>query len=167
MLNSKLTSLESFPRIMLPTINGHIIELTNHSLISDWTMVIIYRGHHSKNCTEFLNLLNSFHQQFADIGITIIAASADNREQLQQHLKQLTVSFPIACELSVEQMYQLNLHLSVPKDFQETNHPFAEPALFIVDEQSQIILSDITNNPYTRPNLDLLLSGLTELKSQS
>ena len=119
MLNSKLTSLESFPRIILQTINGHIIELTNHSLISDWTMVIIYRGHHSKNCTEFLNLLNSFHQQFADIGITIIAASADNREQLQQHLKKLTVSFPIACELSVEHMYQLNLHLSMPKDFHE------------------------------------------------
>jgi len=69
----------------------------------------------------------------------------------------------LAFGLSIEHMYQLNLHVSVPKDLQETNHPFAEPALFLVDEHGQIVLSDIANNPYTRPNLTPLLVGLQQL----
>jgi len=154
---------EQFPPVMLSTINGQAVALGKPSHGLAWQLIIIYRGQHSPSCTDFLNQLDSYKTQLATIGIDLIAASADNSEQLQQHLPQLSVSYPLAFGLSIEHMYQLNLHVSVPKNLQETNHPFAEPALFLVDENGHVVLSDIANNPYTRPNLEPLLIGLQQL----
>lgn len=163
MLGSRSQKEGIFPRVKLSTINGQWIELEKSARGLAWQMIVIYRGGHSPSCTAFLNLLDKFRERFANIGVDLIAASADNSEQLQHHLKKLTVSYPIAFGLSVEHMYNLNLHVSVPKDLQETNHAFAEPALFVIDDKGQIVLSDIANNPYTRPDLEQLLAGLNLL----
>jgi peroxiredoxin len=157
---------QQFPGVMLSTINRQEVELGKPSHGLAWQLIIIYRGQHSPSCTEYLNQLNSFKEKLATIGVDLIAASADNSEQLQQHLQQLTVSYPLAFGLSIEQMYKLNLHVSVPKDLQETNHPFAEPALFLVNDKGHILISDIANNPYTRTDLELLLIGLQQLHNE-
>ncbi|NRA54753.1 MAG: redoxin family protein [Gammaproteobacteria bacterium] len=154
---------EQFPLVMLSTINGQQVALGKPGHGLAWQLIIIYRGHHSPSCTDYLNQLNQYKDQFAAIDIDLIAASADNSEQLQQHLPQLSVSYPLAFGLSIEHMYQLNLHVSVPKDLQETNHPFAEPALFLVDDKGRLVLSDIADNPLTRPCLPPLLTGLQQL----
>lgn len=160
------TGEDYFSNIKLATINGQYIQLTKPTNGFTSRILVIYRGEHSPSCTDFLNMLDKYRDEFAKIRVDIIAVSADSSEQLQQHLKELHVSYPIAFGLSVEQMYRLNLHVSVPKNLQETNHPFAEPALFVIDNSGQIILSDIANNPYTRPNLEQLLAGLVLLDQQ-
>lgn len=57
-------------------------------------------------------------------------------------------------------MQQLGLYISHPRSAQETDHPFAEPGLFVVNEKGQVQVLDISNGPFVRPELGILLSGL-------
>jgi len=162
--NSKLRAGEYFPRIVLPTISGAEIDISEPYSNSTWHMVVFYRGFHSQRCTDFLNSVECIKSRLIEHGISITAVSADDGEQLQKHLKSLTVSFPIAFGLSISQMHELSLYISLPKDFNQTNHPFCEPGLFVINDLGQIVVLDITNSEMCRPGLTTLLDGVIELK---
>lgn len=55
-------------------------------------------------------------------------------------------------------MQTLGLYISNPRSAQETEHPFAEPGLFVVNEKGQVQVVDISNGPFVRPELGVLLS---------
>ena len=99
------------------------------------------------------------------LGIDIVAASADSLEQAQFHKSQLPVSFPIAYKLTIENMQQLGLYISHPRSEKETDHPFAEPGLFVINDQGTVQLIDISNGPFARPELATLLSGLSFIRA--
>ncbi|MDP2559544.1 redoxin domain-containing protein [Psychrobium sp. 1_MG-2023] len=160
MSSNKLGAGEQFPRISLPTISGVEIEISRPYHDATWQLIAIYRGGHSESCTQFLNSLEDAKLTLAESGISIVAASADDAPQLQSHLQQLHVSYPLAYGLSLQQMHELGLFISVPSDFSETNHPFAEPALFVLNEKGQIVIMDITNNELCRPELSRLIHGV-------
>ncbi len=63
----------------------------------------------------------------------------------------LDVSFPLYHSLTVAQMQQLGLYISNPRSEKETDHPFAEPGLFVVNQEGLIQVIDISNNPFVRP----------------
>lgn len=77
----------------------------------------------------------------------------------------LSVSFPIAYGLTIEQMQQLGLYISHPRSAKETDHPFAEPGLFVINDKGQAQVIDISNGPFVRPELSVLLSGLTFIRN--
>ena len=86
----------------------------------------------------------------------------DNLEQM----KKLEVeNFPIHHSLSLEQMQQLGLYISNPRSPKETDHPFAEPGVFVINEHGTVQVVDISNNPFVRPSLDVLTSGLAWIRS--
>ena len=94
------------------------------------------------------------------IGVEIAAVSADSKEQLESHLEKLKVSFPLYYGLTTDQMKALGVYVSVPRSEQETDHNFAEPGLFVINEDHQVQVVDISNNPFVRPELEALVSGL-------
>ncbi|GAA4649730.1 hypothetical protein GCM10023116_20100 [Kistimonas scapharcae] len=75
------------------------------------------------------------------------------------------MSFPLAYGLSLEAMKTLCLYISVPRSEQETDHNFAEPGLFVVNEEGNIQVIDISNNPFVRPDLEALASGLEWIRN--
>ena len=79
----------------------------------------------------------------------------------------LAVSFPIAYGLTQQQMKQLGLYISSPRSEQETDHNFAEPAMFVVNEQGILQAVNISNAPYLRPELDVVVRGLKFIKEQN
>ncbi len=160
----KLRAGEYFPRIVLPTISGTEIDVSETYQGATWQIVIFYQGFHSTRCTAFLNNVESIKDKLICHGISVTAVSADDGEQLQKHLKQLEISFPLAFGLSISQMHELNLYISLPKDFNQTNHPFCEPGLFVLNELGQIVVLDISNNEMCRPELATLVDGIIELK---
>jgi len=161
---TRINAGDFFPKIILPTISGYEINISEPYQKANWQLIIFYRGGHSSRCTEFLNKLEKIKSNLLEYGISISAASADDGAQLQQQLHQLSVSFPIAYGLSIAQMHELNLYISLPHDFSETNHPFCEPGMFVVNELGQIIVLNISNSDVCRPELATLLTGLIELK---
>ena len=49
---------------------------------------------------------------------------------------------------------------SAPRSEQETDHNFAEPGLFVINADGQVQVVDQSNNPFARPDLEVLVSGL-------
>lgn len=156
----KLAAGEPFPAITVPTLEGGMVELGKPCEDADWKMVVVYRGKHCPICTKYLNQLEHYWDRLCANKVALLAVSADSEEQLKEHLHQLEVSFPIAYGLTEAQMQQLGLYISVPRSTEETDHNFAEPGLFVVNQAGDLHVVDISNNPFVRPELERLVSGL-------
>ncbi|MGR5238752.1 peroxiredoxin-like family protein [Vibrio alfacsensis] len=165
MTASKFKAGERFPSISLPTFDGSTIELGKPTENADWRLVVVYRGKHCPLCTRYLNELEGLKAKYLEAGVDIVAVSADSKEQVAQHMDQLSVSFPIAYGLTVDQMQTLGLYISEPRSEKETDHLFSEPGLFVVNDKGQVQVIDISNGPFARPDLNVLLSGLTFIRN--
>lgn len=163
--SAKLKAGDVFPTLEATLLDGSLVTLGNPQGETTWQAVFVYRGKHCPLCTKYLNELESYKQAFADVGVEILAVSADSKEQLEVHLEKLEVSFPIAYGLTEEQMKTLGLYISLPRSEQETDHNFAEPGLFVVNEHGNLHVVDISNNPFVRPELGALSRGLAWIRN--
>ncbi|MFI2811777.1 MULTISPECIES: redoxin domain-containing protein [Microbulbifer] len=151
---------EPFPEVLVTTLDGKAVQLGHACEEADWTMVVVYRGQHCPLCTRYLNQLENYWDRLCANKVGLMAVSADSREQLQAHMEKLEVSFPVAYGLTVEQMQALGVYISVPRSAAETDHNFAEPGIFVVNQDGNLHVVDISNNPFARPDIEQLVSGL-------
>lgn len=158
--SAKLKAGDKFPNIEATLLDGSVVTLGKPQGQGLWQAVFVYRGKHCPLCTKYLNEIESYKQAFSDAGVEVLAVSADSKQQLQKHVTQLDVSFPIAYGLSEQQMKELGLYISVPRSEQETDHNFSEPSLFVVNENGDLHVVDLANNPFIRPELGALTRGL-------
>lgn len=165
MTTHKFIAGDVFPTIQLPTLDNNLINLSEPQNGADWKLVVVYRGKHCPLCTRYLNELETLKSRFLELGVDIVAVSADSEAQLTSHMTQLSVNFPIAYGLTIEQMQVLGLYISEPRSEQETDHIFAEPGLFVINEKGQVQVIDISNGPFVRPDLNILLSGLEFIRN--
>lgn len=160
MYTNKLHAGSQFPDIRATLLSGESVVLAEPGNGADWKLVIVYRGRHCPLCTRYLNELEGHINDLKAIGVDTIAVSGDSRKQLESHLEKLDVDFPLAYGLTQEQMQQLGLYISVPRSEQETDHNFSEPGLFVVNQDGNVQVVDISNNPFVRPNLESFVSGI-------
>lgn len=165
MTSQKLVPGAQFPNLELPAVNGDMISLGTPRAGFDWKLVVVYRGQHCPLCTRYLHEIETLKNEFLKLGIDIVAVSADNQDQSTAHMEKVAVSYPVAYGLNVAQMQQLGLYISQPRSTQETDHPFAEPGLFVINDKGQIQVLDISNGPFARPELGTLLSGLAFIRN--
>ena len=165
MKTAKLHAGAEFPALQVYDHDETNIDISKRTGDADWQMVIVYRGRHCPLCTRFLNSLSGFRQRLLDIGIDIAAVSGDSKEQIQEHLDRLDANFSLFHGLTIEQMEELGLYISIPRFEQETNHNFAAPGLFVIDADGKVQAVDLSNNPFARPDLEMLVSGLEWIRS--
>ena len=48
-----------------------------------------------------------------------------------------------------------------PAQPQELDRPFSEPGVFVINEEGRLKMVDISNAPFLRPDLDMVLRGVT------
>lgn len=164
-MHTSLPAGSAFPNIVVTDLEDNIIELGKISTTADWKMVVVYRGKHCPLCTKYLNLLETYKQRIEDNGVEIVAVSADSKAQLEGHLSDLQVSFPLYYGLTIEQMQVLGLYISNPRSEKETDHKFAEPGMFVINEKGQVQVLDISNGPLARPEIGTLAAGLEFIKA--
>ena len=160
----KLHAGSQFPDIEVQILDSEIKLLGKPENGHDWKLVVVYRGQHCPICTKYLNQLEKVKTSFADSGVDVIAISADSKQQLESHLEALDISFPIAYGLTIEQMNTLGLYISDPRSEKETDHPFAEPGVFVINAEGNIQIIDISNAPFARPDLEALANGLSFIR---
>ena len=165
MKTNKLHASAEFPALPVSDENDAPVDVSRPTGDVDWQMVVVYRGRHCPLCTKFLNKLADYRQRLLQVGIDVAAVSADSKEQLQEHLNRLDVNFPLFYGLTLEQMQNLGLYISVPRSEQETDHNFAEPGLFVINSDGKLQVVDLSNNPFARPDLEILVSGLEWIRS--
>ena len=165
MKTEKLHAGAEFPPLTVQGLDDATVDISKPTGDADWQMVVVYRGRHCPMCTKFLNKLAGFRQRLKDIGIDVAAVSADSKEQLQEHQERLDVNFPLHYGLTIEQMQDLGLYVSLPRSEQETDHNFPEPGMFVINADGQLQVVDISNNPFARPDVEVFVSGLEWIRS--
>jgi peroxiredoxin len=152
-----LRAAEQFPDVTVPKAGGGDIALGKGE---GWRMVVVYRGQHCPVCRTYLRGLNEMLDDFAQAGVNVAAVSADTKDKAEKEIAEENWRFPVAYGLSIDQMKTLGLYISDPRSPQETDRPFPEPGLFVVNPRGQLQIIDISNAPFSRPDLKMVLKGL-------
>jgi hypothetical protein len=61
----------------------------------------------------------------------------------------------------------LGLYISNPRSPQETDRPFSEPGLFLVNPEGKAQIIDIGNSPWSRPDLANILNGVKIIQERN
>ena len=167
MTTPKLHAGEVFPTLEVASLDGTVRDLSKPTGDNDWMLVVVYRGQHCPMCTRYLKALSPFVEQLASIGVDVAAVSGDSAEQLRIHQGKLgePMQFPMFHGLTIEQMQALGLYISDPRSPKETDHPFAEPGLFVVNGEGTLQVVDVSNNPFVRPEIGTLVRGLAWIRN--
>ena len=160
MKNRKFKAGDDFPRITLSKVGGGELTLGEPANGHDWQMVVVYRGKHCPLCTRYLTQLEQIKESFYKTGVDVVAVSADGETKASAHVKKMGLSFPVAYDLSIEQMQTLGLYISHPRSQLETDRPFAEPGIYVINDNGQVQITDVSNAPFARPELEHLASGI-------
>ena len=163
METKKMAAGEKFPAMGWSAVSGGRVDPANGS---GWRALIVYRGKHCPLCKTYLNTLNEMLEEFRAADFAVAAVSADGQEKAEAQAAECGWKFPVGYDLSVEQMRQLGLYISDPRSPQETDRPFAEPALFVINPDGETQIIDISNAPFARPDLKSLLKGVQFVMSK-
>ena len=101
--------------------------------------------------------LESLKDKFLVLGAEIVAVSGDPEGKASSMVEAAGLSFPVAYELSIEQMQDLGLYISNPRSPEETDRPFSEPGMFAINSEGKVQLIDISNTPFNRSDLGELV----------
>ncbi|MCP8900600.1 peroxiredoxin-like family protein [Gilvimarinus xylanilyticus] len=160
MTSTKLTPGETIPAVTTPKLEGGELDLSRPPEGYQWRLIVIYRGKHCPLCTNHLKKLNHQLPEFRTLGVDVVAVSADSAVQAREQMKSVAPDFEVGYGLSVAQMRRLGLYISTPLANTETDHPFAEPALFAINRKGELFVVDIANVPFSRPEPASILMGL-------
>ena len=160
MSNVNLQPASVMQPLVVSDLDNNDVNLVDRVSDKPWKMIVVYRGQHCPKCTEQLNELVTMHDDFASAGVEVVAVSGDSEEQLKKHLEKIDVNFPLYYNLTIEQMTDLGLYISEPRSDAETDHPFAEPCIIVLNEDNQVQMLDKSNSPFVRPSLKQLLGGI-------
>lgn len=147
----------ALPQITLAKVGGGDVRLGG---TGTWQVIVVYRGKHCPICRTYLQTLNGLLEEFEGAGAEVIAISSDPKEKAASEADEENWRFSVGYDLSPTQMKALGLYISEPRSAQETDRPFAEPALFITNPEGNLQIIDISNAPFARPELKSVLSGL-------
>ena len=155
--SSKFGAGSRFPDFVWPLTGGGEL---NVARMPGWRVLIVYRGKHCPRCTAYFKTLDGLLDGFREAGIAVAAVSADPAEKASASVAENGWRFPVAYGLKIEQMRTLGLYISEPRSAQETDRPFAEPGLFVINPDNNVQVVDVSNASYSRPDLGTLLGGI-------
>ena len=157
---TKLAAGAAFPPFDVPQHGGGTLSVGQPAGGRDWQMVVVYRGKHCPICTRYMKTLNDLTAAFHEQGVDVIAISADTEDQATAQMGEVNPAYPVGYGMSIAQMEALGLYISNPRSPQETDHPFPEPGLFVINDAGAIQILDISNAPFARPDLNVVLGGI-------
>jgi len=154
----------TFPAISVPRLGGGTI---SPAAMPGWRLVVVYRGRHCPLCKPYLSSLDRLIDEFADADVSVMAMSADPEEKAAADVSEFGWRFPLGYGLTIDQARELRLYISEPRSPQETDRPFAEPGLFLINPQGQIQIVDISNAPFARPDLAAVARGAKRIQERN
>ena len=160
-MTTKLEAGTNMPEISLPKVGGGTIKLGGPGR---WQLLVVYRGKHCPLCNKYLTRLQELKPEFDTAGIETVAVSTDPREKAEAQASALGLDLPVAYDLSIAQARDLGLYISNPRTPQETDAPYAEPGTFLINPDGHLQIVDISNAPFSRPDLAALLRGIAYIR---
>lgn len=163
-MSNKLEAGSPMPEISLPKVGGGTVQLGGPGR---WQLVIAYRGKHCPLCKKYLARLQELKPDYDAADIEVVAVSTDPQEKATAQVRDQDLSLPVGYGLSIAQARGLGLYISNPRTPQETDAPYAEPGTFLVNPDGRLHIIDISNAPFSRPDLAGLLRGITFIREKN
>ena len=157
MAPQKLQAGGDMPKLSLPRVGGGEVQIGGSG---KWQVVVVYRGKHCPICRTYLKTLDGLLEQFDDTGAEVVAISGDPKEKAVSEAEDEGWRFPVGYNLTPDQMRSMGLYISAPRSPQETDRPFPEPGLFVINPDGKLHVVDVSNAPFVRPELGGVLKGL-------
>lgn len=164
-MHNSLKAGSAFPVITVPQHGGGEVKLGQPQNGLDWQMVVVYRGKHCPMCTSYLKELETLKNKYAEANVDIVAVSADSKERAEEQISLINPTYPVGYDLSIAQMQQLGLYISHPRSEAESDRPFAEPGVFVINDEGRVQIIDISNAPFARPDFNTLLGGINFVRN--
>ncbi|WP_298857527.1 peroxiredoxin-like family protein [uncultured Sulfitobacter sp.] len=150
----------TFPKTEVELLGGGTITLGAPRGGHDWQLVVVYRGLHCPLCKNYLAKLQELEAAYNELGVDVVAVSGDPAEKAQAFADEKALTLAMGCGLSVDQMRGLGLYISNPRSPAETDRPFPEPGLFVINSEGAIQIVDVSNAPFARPDLQGIANGI-------
>lgn len=163
-MSEKLSAGAEMPVMSVARLGGGTVEIGGAR--DGWSMLVVYRGVHCPLCKRYLSGLKDLKAEYDAAGIAIAAVSADSEDQARAFNDELDLNFDLGYGLTKDQMAALGVYVSDPRSEQETNHQFPEPGLFVVNPAGRAQIIDISNAPFSRPDLGSILNGIKFVKEK-
>lgn len=160
MAPTKLSSGGRLPELTLPLVSGGEVTLGHPQKKGNWQVVFVYRGLHCPICKTYLKKLETLKEKFPAVGAEMVAVSGDPEHKDRKMIEETGATFPVAYGMSIEQMKELGLYISLPRSKEETDQPFPEPGMFAVNPEGQVQLIDMSNTPFNRSDPEELIDTL-------
>ncbi|MFD0857602.1 redoxin domain-containing protein [Roseovarius aquimarinus] len=157
---------QEFPRQQVARLGGDTLTLGAPAEGRDWQMIVVYRGLHCPICKSYLKKLEEVKGAFHEIGVDVVTVSGDPEEKALAMAEETGSSVPMGYGLDIAQMRALGLFVSDPRSPEETDRPFPEPGLFVVNAEGRLQIVDISNAPFARPDLGGLAKGLAFVREK-
>ena len=160
-----LAAGSAFPKLDVAKLGGGTLTLGVPRGGHDWQLVIVYRGLHCPLCKKYLAQLQEMEADFNAAGVDVVAVSGDPEPKAQAMADEKELTLSIGFGLSVEEMNTLGVYVSDPRSPKETDRPFPEPGLFVVNGDGNIQMVDVSNAPFLRPELQGVLNGIKFIRA--
>ena len=156
-MSEKLTPDTQVPALKLPLVGGGTFDLAAESP-ENFTMVVFYRGLHCPVCKNYLGALKSVLAEYEAAGFSVVVASMNGQDLAEKAASEWELDgMRVAYGVTVEDAENWGLWIS--KAFKDVEADiFTEPGLFWVRPDGKLYLADISNMPWARPDLKMLLS---------
>jgi len=156
-MSQKLTPDTQAPDLKLPLVGGGTFDLSQENP-ETFTMVLFYRGLHCPVCKNYLGGLVACLQEYKDAGFNVVIASMNGEDLAKQAVEDWGLGdLRVGHSLTVEQAKEWGLWIS--KAFKDVEADiFTEPGLFWIRPDGKLYLADISNMPWARPDLKMLVS---------
>ena len=156
-MTQKLMPDSQAPVLSLPLVGGGTWSLTDQNP-KNFTMVIFYRGLHCPVCQMYLSKLNELTDMAEDAGVNVVAVSMDPENRATQTKSEWELAnLDIAYGATADDVRNWGLYLSTAIKGTDISQ-FVEPGLFWVRPDGRLYMIDISNMPWSRPDVEFLLS---------
>jgi peroxiredoxin len=131
----------------------------------NFTMVVFYRGLHCPICSKYLAELNKLVDDFAEVGVSVLAVSSDGEDRAQQAREDWGLDkINLGYGLSVDQARDWGLHRSAGRGKTsigiEEPAEFSEPGLYLVRPDNSLYWGQVSTMPFARPHFREILGAL-------
>ncbi|MGJ8544975.1 MAG: redoxin domain-containing protein [Sulfitobacter sp.] len=163
---TQLSPNKEFPKQTLQELGGGALTLGEPRGENDWQMVVVYRGLHCPICKTYLAELDGLEADFNALGVDVIAVSGDGEAKTQKMKDEKELGLTLGFGLTVAQMQALGLYVSDPRSPEETDQPFSEPGLFLINGEGNLQMVDTSNAPFARPDLEKIRNGIKFIREK-
>ena len=156
-MSMKLMPDTQAPALSVPLVGGGQWTLADQKP-QNFTMVVVYRGYHCPVCKAYMGKLNGLVGMATEAGVNVVAVSMDDADRAARAKAEWGLdALDIGYGLTEADVHNWGLYLSTAiKDAE--NSKFSEPGLFWVRPDGRLYLIDVSNMPWSRPDVEFLLS---------